>query len=336
MTLPNPQPRIPNPKSLFDSFLQHLSAQRNLSSHTLRAYAEDLAQFLLWRADAEGDGGQQNLDYQRWLAREKRRHNLENLLIFSLGRKACSLEDLRRQEFRDFVAHLQNRGYEPASINRKLSAIRSFLRFIKNRGMKDVEDLARFRGPKRILRIPRILEEHEVTRLLDSPWRKGWLGLRDHALLELLYSTGIRLSECVGLARENVDFIGGVLRVMGKGRRERIVPVGERALEALQEYLRERPKTETQALFINRRGGPLSVRGVQKILIRRQRICGIARLISPHGLRHSFATHLLERGCDLRSLQEMLGHKSVVSTQRYTHVTPQLLRKSYDAAHPRA
>ena len=192
--------------------------------------------------------------------------------------------------------------------------------------------------PRLEKRLPSFLDEQQMVRLLEAPAAEKWLGLRDRALLETLYSTGIRVSELVGLNFNDLDEISGTIIVRGKGKKERLCPIGETAMRAIRSYLAKRPKKAhvPYALFISQKGTRLTVRQVDRLLIRYLAQAGLQGAISPHSLRHSYATHLLEHGADLRSVQELLGHASLSTTQIYTHITPQRLKKVYDQAHPRA
>ncbi len=192
--------------------------------------------------------------------------------------------------------------------------------------------------PRLERRLPSFLDERQMTRLIEAPSRKKWQGWRDRAILEALYSTGMRVSELAGLNREDLDEISETMLVRGKGKKERICPVGKTALRAIRTYLERRPKKLRMpyALFVSQKGTRLTVRQIDRLLVQYVRQAGLPSSISPHSLRHSFATHLLDRGADLRSVQELLGHASLSTTQIYTHITPQRLKKIYDQAHPRA
>jgi len=192
--------------------------------------------------------------------------------------------------------------------------------------------------PRLEKRLPSFLDEQQVVRLLEAPMGEKWLGLRDRALLETLYSTGIRVSELVGLNFSDLDEISGTIMVRGKGKKERLCPIGETAMRTIRSYVAKRPKKSRvpYALFISQKGTRLTVRQVDRLFIRYLAQVGLPAAISPHSLRHSFATHLLEHGADLRSVQELLGHSSLSTTQIYTHITPQRLKKIYEQSHPRA
>lgn len=287
------------------SFLRHLDRERNASSHTIRAYAQDLEQF------------RQHL--QQELRREAAPRDVDHLLI------------------RAFLARLHRAGLRKTSAARKLAALRTFFRYLCREGVLQRNPARALLSPRSERRLPRHVEESEVATLLEFPGdsRKQ---VRARAILELFYATGIRCSELVNLDVSEVDFEARMIRVLGKGRKERIVPFGKRAGEALLEYLpiRAQGNRASDALFINARGGRLSDRSIRQLVAARVREVASARRMSPHGLRHAFATHLLERGADLRAIQELLGHASLSTTQRYTHVNARHLLEIYRKTHPRA
>lgn len=295
--------------ALIEAFLDEMRATRTASPHTLDAYRRDLTQ--LFAHLAESTGG------------------------------SLALRSITRHHLRSFLAHLRQRNLAAKSMQRKISAIRSFFRYACRKGLIDTSPAAGLRGPRTPRLLPRVLTQDETTNLVETPdATAGPLGARDAAILELLYSSGLRVEEAAKLDVEDVDLNSGFVEVEGKGRKERTAPLGDPARESLRKYLAERTSLLAQlgcrshALFINRFGKRLSVRGIQRIVRKYQLLTGLMD-ISPHTLRHSFATHLLEAGADLRSIQELLGHESVRTTQRYTHVTTQHLRAVYDKAHPR-
>jgi integrase/recombinase XerC len=287
------------------AFLRHLEAERNASPHTLRAYAEDLAQLT---------------DYlRRELGRDPRPEDVDHLLI------------------RGFLAELHRRGLKKTSSARKLAAVRSFFRHLCREGRLETSPARLLLTPRREKRIPSVLDEKQVARLLELPG-EGFEAARGRAILELLYATGMRCAELVGLDLVELDLDSRLVRVLGKGRKERIVLFGARAQQALRQWLalRAQAKPRTEALFLNARGERLSDRSVRTLVARRVLQAALACRCSPHTLRHSFATHLLTRGADLRSIQELLGHASLSTTQRYTHVDTRHLLEVYKKAHPRA
>ena len=282
------------------AFLEYLAAERRASAHTLRAYRADLAEF----------------------AGFLRRAGSDPAAVDSRGVRA-------------FLASLHQRGLGKASISRKLAAVRSCLRFLARRGVVETNPARHLRGPRVPRRLPSFLPKDESKDLLDRPAAPTPSALRDHALLELLYASGLRVAECSGLDLGDLDRGQGTVRVLGKGGKERAVPVGDAALRALGDYLAARGSADGP-LFVNPRGGRLSTRGMHRIVKRQARRAGVVRRVTPHTLRHTFATHMLGEGADLRLIQELLGHARLSTTQRYTHVSPEHLMKTYDAAHPRA
>lgn len=290
-------------------FLTSLRARRNASAHTLRAYAADLGEFsAFWEKGRGGAPG-------------------------ALG----------RGQVRAYLANLQTRtpSLGRASVLRKVAALRSFCRWLREVGELKSDPFLGIPLPKGEKRLPRFLSGSEAEALLDKGAAgSDWTALRDRALLELLYSSGIRRSEAAGMSVPDVDAMSGTVRVYGKGSRERVVPVGDSALKALRAYLGARPRPvgdePAPPLWINARGRRLSGDGLALVVRRAAKRAGLLKGLSPHGLRHSFATELLGAGCGLRELQEMLGHKNIGTTQVYTHTTLEKLRETYQKAHPRA
>jgi integrase/recombinase XerC len=310
------------------AFLEHLGLNENASAHTVRAYDSDLSQYLVFLAAHLG----------------KRVSELDTEALDHLGARA-------------FIADQNKRGNSKSSAARKLSAIRAFGRYLRREGAIEGDPAALVGTPRREQRIPNHLAVQEMSTLLDAPDTSDPLGRRDKAILELFYASGLRLSELVGLDLDDVNLSGRVVRVLGKGRKERIVPFNTTAAAALKTWLADReavgagrveqrrkgvkpgsdPKRRPRLpLFLNYQGGRLSTRSVDK-LVRRYVAESSTRMgISPHALRHSFATHLLEAGADLRAIQELLGHARLSTTQRYTHVNAAQLIATYKKAHPKA
>ncbi|MEE8184019.1 MAG: site-specific tyrosine recombinase/integron integrase [Acidobacteriota bacterium] len=289
-----------------DHFLRHLRYQKGYSEETYRAYKSNLKEF---------------------------RSFLEERV------PRLTLQTLTAAILRQFLATLYEKKNVKSTVARKLSAIRSFLRHLARSGRLPINPADSLSGPKLPKHIPQHLTETEVSLLLATPDRRTLLGKRDGAVLELLYATGIRVGELVRLSRDDCDFRQRFIRVLGKGKKERIVPFGRQAEIAMREYLdcRDRQgRWPDRFLFLNARGGRLSDRSVRRILDRHIRNCALSRSISPHGLRHSFATHLLERGADLRSIQELLGHASLSTTQRYTSLSTSHLLEVHRRSHPRS
>ncbi|MBI4974609.1 MAG: tyrosine recombinase XerC, partial [Candidatus Omnitrophica bacterium] len=234
---------------------------------------------------------------------------------------------------------MRQKDYSKRTIARKLACLRSFFKFLYREGHIKTNPISAVSTPKLDKVLPKFLDVEKMLKLVQSPPADKISGLRDRAVLETLYSTGIRVSELVGLDVDDVDFISGVIKVLGKGSRERIVPIGEPALAAMRRYIDKRSTDKVRdkdAVFLNKSGRRLTDRSIRRIVDKHIRSLSIREKISPHSLRHSFATHLLDRGADLRSVQELLGHMNLSTTQIYTHVTMERLKSVYDKAHPRA
>jgi len=292
--------------NLVDAFLNHALAGLGLATNTIEAYSQDLR------------------DFTQYLARK------------GIHRP----EEVRRSTITLYLFSLRRRGFTPATARRRLSAIRSFYRYLLQEGRVSADPTLDLSGPRVGRRLPKVLTLEEVERLLAQPQGSSPLALRDRAMLEVLYATGLRVSELVSLDLQDVHLEMEYVRCRGKGGKERIVPLGSMAVRALLAYLREgRPLLargrQTPALFLNRRGGRITRQGFWKVLRQYAREARIKGTVRPHILRHSFATHLLERGADLRAVQEMLGHASIATTQIYTHVAKERLRQIYEEAHPR-
>lgn len=291
-------------------FLRHLQIERGASPYTLKSYREDLTAFAEYYSEADGSCP-------------------EPAAITSV-------------ELRGFLSAMHEAGYAKASIARKLASLRSFYRFGQRDGWAKTNPATALRNPRKSHKLPHFLSTAEVGTLLGAPQGNAAMALRDRAILETLYSGGLRVSELVDLNDGDLDFPQGILKVRGKGRKERLAPLGSFAAKALKAWLavRKIAKTEKQGreapVFVNRLGTRLTTRSVGRMLEKYLREAGLDGRTSPHTLRHSFATHLLDRGADIRSVQELLGHKSLVTTQIYTHVSTNNLRLAYEKAHPRA
>jgi integrase/recombinase XerC len=311
-------------KEQLAQFLQHLELNENASVHTVRAYDSDLSQLLTFLA-----------------THLKRR------------RSELAAADFDHLNIRAFLTDLHKRGNSRASAARKLAAIRTFGRYLRREGIIDGDPAALVGTPRREQRLPAHLGEAEMSRLLEMPDPSSPLGRRDRAILELFYASGLRLSELVGLGLEDINLSSRVVRVLGKGGKERIVPFNKTTEEALRAWLKDRESVPADAaavrsrrsvvrrktsepLFLNYKGGRLSTRSVDRLVRKYVAACSTRFGISPHALRHSFATHLLERGADLRAIQELLGHARLSTTQRYTHVNSAQLIDAYKKAHPKA
>ncbi len=314
-------------RAAIEEFLAYLRAERDASPHTLRSYRTDLEQFLAYLQ--ERGGGDE-------------------------GPSPAAVDHLA---VRGFLARLHGARLSKASLARKLATLRSLFRFLCRRGRLEANPAGLVRAPRLPVRVTPHLSVDETFALLAAPAgaasRKSgrrdpataWLAARDRAILELLYAAGLRIGELVGISLPDVDLGEGFVRVRGKGRKERMVPVGRKAREALHAYLDVRGALrppaaagpqEAEALFLSRRGGRLTTRSVSRVVLKHLLASGLGKKITPHGLRHSFATHLLEAGADLRAIQELLGHARLRTTQRYTHVGLGKVLEVYDRAHPRA
>ena len=245
------------------------------------------------------------------------------------------LENVDYLTLRKYLAMVKEKNLSVRTIARRLSTLRSFFKFLTREGHLKTNPTLSLSSPKQEKHLPVFLTEDEATKLIEAVVAKDERGLRDKAVLETFYSTGIRISELTGLKVDNIDFIGSVVKVLGKGRKERIVPIGEQAIRAIRAYLEKRKK-QSEALFLNKSGKRMTVRGIRNLVQKYVLIASMRHGVSPHTLRHSFATHLLNRGADLRSVQELLGHVNLSTTQIYTHLTTERLKSVYDKAHPRA
>ena len=249
-----------------------------------------------------------------------------------------SFEKIDYLMLRKYLAVLKEKNLGSRTVGRKLSALRSFFKFLTREGYIKTNPILMLCSPKLEKHLPSFMSEDEVFKLIESAPGKsdiGLLGLRDRAILEAFYSSGLRMSELVGLNLDDIDFISGIIKVRGKGKKERIVPIGETALLALKKYLEKRKK-QTSAVFLNNNSRRITGRGVRYVLVKYLNAAGIRPGISAHTFRHSFATHLLNRGADLRTVQELLGHANLSTTQIYTHLTTEKLKSVYDKAHPHA
>jgi integrase/recombinase XerC len=260
-----------------------------------------------------------------------------------LGYRRLSVRHMSRLSIRHFLSHLRDSGVKGSTLRRKLAAVRCFLRYMCARENLGHNPAAAIKMPQKEKHLPSFLDEQDMQAVMTLPRPDGLGGIRDVAMLELFYSTGIRLSELHALDISNLDLFEEVIKVKGKGRKERLVPLGRMAARAMREYLperarflKQRKRSEEVAVFVNRFGRRLTRRGIQRVVRRYlEKVCNLKQM-SPHVLRHTFATHMLDRGADLRAVQELLGHASLSSTQVYTHVTTERLKKVYDRSHPRA
>ena len=296
--------KVLSAKKCIRRYIDYLRDERFYSPQTVRSYNSDLIQFAEF-----------------------------------LNKRNLNLRRLSHVDLRKFLIALEQNNYQPRTLARKIAALRSFFKHLTRFKFLDKNPAALLSSFKHKSKLPEILEVEELEKLIETPPMNTLMGLRDRAILETLYSTGIRVSELVRLNTEDIDFLSGMVKVMGKRRKERICPIGEKAIEALQAYLRERnhrvKKNERNILLLNSRGGRLTDRSIGRIIKKYTKKNSLNRNVSPHTLRHSFATHLLNRGADLRSIQELLGHVSLSTTQIYTHLTTKRLKEVYDRAHPR-
>ncbi len=290
-----------------ERYLRYLEVERNASVNTLKAYSNDLKNFKTYIADKP-------------------------------------LKEIDYLTIRAFLSILKEK-YNKSSIRRKIACLRSFFRFMCREGHLSSNPAAAVSLPRKEKRLPIVLDEAEIIKLLEAPPEDDVSGIRDRAVLETLYSTGIRVSELGGLDKDDIDFIGGSIVVFGKGKKQRLVPIGDRALSYIKTYLEKKDRylnklgvknINQKAVFLNHKGGRLLDRSIRRIVEKYITIAGTRHNISPHTLRHSFATHMLDRGADLRAVQELLGHQSLSTTQIYTHLTPQRLKLVYEKTHPRA
>jgi integrase/recombinase XerC len=291
-------------------FLQYLSVERGASPHTLKGYREDLHALAEYLADGEG--------------------------------QCPAPGSITTNELRGFLSALHEAGYAKTSISRRMASVRSFITFGQREGWAKSNPAKALRNPRKSRKLPHFLTTKEVGKLLEAPKGNTPAAVRDRAILETLYSAGLRVSELVGVTDGDLDFPAGIVRIRGKGKKERLAPIGSYAARAVKRWLElrklsPREKTGRDApVFTNKFGTRLTTRSVARMLEKYIQENGLDQRTSPHTLRHSFATHLLDRGADIRSVQELLGHKSLVTTQIYTHVSTANLRAAYEKAHPRA
>ncbi|MEZ6095509.1 MAG: tyrosine recombinase XerC [Pirellulaceae bacterium] len=295
-------------QNAINRFLRYLEIERNSSEHTLKSYREDLESLLEYLRNSLGE--------------------------------AVRPSEITPQELRTYVSALHEAGYAKSSISRRLASLRSFFRFAQREGLADNNPAKPLRNPRRERKLPHFLTTSEIGKLLAAPSSQEPMGSRDRAILETMYSAGLRVSEVVGINDEDLDLDDGLVRIRGKGKRERLAPLGSFAIKAINRWMRERKLKGTRSrlspVFVNKFGTRLTTRSVARMLEKYLKVTGLDLRTSPHTLRHSFATHLLDRGADIRSVQELLGHKSLVTTQIYTHVSTASLRSVYEKAHPRA
>ena len=297
-------------QSAVERFLKYLRFERNASALTSKSYREDLSALLEYLSESYGH--------------------------FPTPQQVSTVD------LRGYVSVLHDAGYARTSISRRLASMRSLYRFLQREGVVDTNPAKPLRNPRRQRTLPHFLSTDEIAQLLSAPPYSEILGKRDRAILETIYSAGLRVSELVGINQGDIDLGDGSVRIRGKGRRERLAPLGSFAIQAIEDWFRVRnllnkePSGSDAPVFVNKFGRRISTRSIARMLEKYLKITGLDVRTSPHTLRHSFATHLLDRGADVRSVQELLGHKSLVTTQIYTHVSTAGLKAAYERAHPRA
>jgi len=327
--------------AIIQEFLNYLNFEKRFSEHTVKCYGADMGQFgqfLIDRSQAS-----QGVDQAEPLSLSQHQSGSTTALATQTSVKLDQLLLLVQTDaIRVYLAFLSEKQYSKTTIARKLATLRSFYKFLVRRGQLNSNPVDVIRTPKQEKKLPKFLEYEEVKRLLETPPVDNWLGARDKAILETLYSTGVRVSELVALNMDDIDFLGEVVHVRGKGKKERIAPISSSALQVIQHYMEFRSKRaesdgnfDSKVLFVNKHGKRLSTRSVRRKMDKYLKMAGLDPSISPHTLRHSFATHMLNNGADLRSVQELLGHQSLSTTQVYTHLTSRKLREVYQSAHPR-
>ena len=330
---------------LVQQFLSYLKLEKHFSEYTVKSYGADLIQFGQFLSGEIGQQASANAPQPQPTSPDgitpaaQPAATPSKVTPDEVDKRKLGCEPLT---IREFLAYLYGQNYTKSTTARKLATLRSFYKFLIRRGLVSVNPLSTIRTPKQDKRLPKCLDLEQVQKLLDAPGDGDLLAARDKAMLEVLYSSGIRVSELVDLDMADMDLQEGVLRVRGKGRKDRLTPIGSQAIKALQRYYELRtadPKLQQLTagrVFLNKHGQSLSTRSVRRKLDKYLVQAGLDPGISPHTLRHSFATHLLNNGADLRSVQELLGHQSLSTTQIYTHLSTGRMKDAYDGAHPRA
>ena len=329
--------------TLIQDFLNYLIYEKHFSSHTAKCYGADLDQFsnfIIGGPESSADSGPGVTSQGGpWSPGQESVTAVAAEPQVSIKDKIL---EVSTDSVRSYMAHLSDKQYSKSTIARKLATLRSFYKFLVRRNFIDSNPVASVKTPKQEKKLPKFLEYEEVQRLLMAPPVNNWLGARDRAILEVLYCTGMRVSEIVALNMEDIDFLGEIIHIRGKGKKERIAPIGSSALQSIQHYIEFRNKRmandsnfDPKVLFANKHGKRLSVRSVRRKMDKYLKEAGLDPDISPHTLRHSFATHMLNNGADLRSVQELLGHQSLSTTQIYTHLSTSKIKEVYDKSHPR-
>ncbi|MGB9677609.1 MAG: tyrosine recombinase XerC [Candidatus Ratteibacteria bacterium] len=289
-------------KEQLNKFIDYLENQKNYSKHTIRSYKKDISQFI----------------------------------EFIKEKKISNFEKVEYEDFINFIGKLKNSNLKEKTIGRKVASLKSFYKFLFIRKFIKKNPALLIKSPKIPEKLPNFLTYDEICKILEIPGNsKNWRILRDKTILELLYSTGIRVGELANLRIDDINFTDEVIKVKGKGKKERIVPVGKPALNCLIEYIEKRPNKTEKFLFLNKYGKKLTERSIERIVKKYTLISGINKRVTPHTIRHTFATHLLDKGADLRTVQELLGHERITTTQIYTHLTVEKLKELYEKFHPR-
>lgn len=321
-------------------FLSYLKFEKHFSDHTAKCYGADLEQYVGFLSDQNSNGSDlssgshdnpwQPSDHTAAATQTQSQTKIDEILL------SADVNTIRR-----YMAYLNEQNYSKSTTARKLATLRSFYKFLVKRNYITSNPVTSIKTPKQDKKLPKFLEYDQVMRLLNTPPANTWLGARDRAILEVLYNTGMRVSELVALNMDDVDFLSEVIHIRGKGKKERICPIGSSALQAIQNYIEFRNRRmsndsgfDSRVLFANKHGKRLSTRSVRRKMDKYLIEAGLDPEISPHTLRHSFATHMLNNGADLRSVQELLGHQSLSTTQIYTHVTTSRMNEQYHNAHP--
>jgi len=331
--------------NIVQDFLGYLEHEKHFSQHTSKCYGADLAQF------AEFVSGQAEHDL---VEPNNATHEVISPWSAQSSGAATALETQTETKLeqmllgvdasmvRRYMSQLTQQQYSKSTVARKLATLRSFYKFLVKRNRLESNPVTAVKTPKQEKKLPKFLEYQDVQRLLNTPPADTWLGARDRAIMEVLYSTGMRVSELVALNMDDVDFLGEVIHVRGKGKKERIAPIGSNALQSIQHYIEFRNRRmendsdfDARVLFANKHGQRLSTRSVRRKMDKYLKMAGLDPTTSPHTLRHSFATHMINNGADLRSVQELLGHQSLSTTQVYTHLTTSRIKDVYNNAHPR-
>lgn len=321
--------------TLIQDFIGYLKFEKHFSDYTAKCYGADLLQFtefLVPQNNGDDHG------HSSWSGDSATAVAVQPDVKL---KEAILLADI--DTIRSYLADLNRFSYSKSTLARKVATLRSFYKFLVKRGYTEVNPVMAIKSPKQEKKLPKFLEYEQIQRLLNAPETDSWLGARDRAIMETLYSTGLRVSELVALNMDDIDFLGEVVHVRGKGKKERIAPIGSSALQAIQHYIEFRNRRaqnesgfDSKVLFVNKHGKRLSTRSVRRKMDKYLTMAGLDPSISPHTLRHSFATHLLNNGADLRSVQELLGHQSLSTTQVYTHLTTAKIKEVYESAHPRS